>query len=456
MLELALGAFGALALAYILLGVRLRKLQLLALDTEPEWQRLVPGPLLGPLATLWKRQSAAYLSRIEQAQLRVQELERKLQSELAAQQTLQRQLQTKDRFFSLIAHDLKAPFQALKGYSALLLDFRSSADDGERQRMTEKIALAADEAQNLLDKLLRWTLLQQGVLQAKPEAFCLRDCIVEVVELLLVPARVKGVTLEISVAPDLWIYADRAMIATILRNLVSNALKFSHPQDGRVLVKAKEHEESVELWVIDHGVGMQSETLEKMRWKEPLTSELGTDKETGTGLGLRLCHQFALLHKTQLLIESLPGQGTRIMSQWSRAKPQNRAAGAHHDGLQRLLLIDDDLDNHDLLKIFLRDVPLEIDFAEDGLRGVEQFAQKAYDIVLMDLHMPELNGVEATRRLRALEQQLGRPRSVVIAFSSSLLQDDIDAAIHAGCDAYLLKPVQKKNLLQTLQRYVKA
>ncbi len=390
---------------------------------------------------------------------KVQTLAQKLQADLdistQTNEELKRTLQVKDRFFSLIAHDLKSPFQALKGYSALLLDHRSELNEDERQQMIEKIAMAAEEAQGLLDNLLRWALLQQGTLRAQPEACQLYELVSEAIELLRLNAKVKGVALEMQVSPDYWVYADKSMLSTVLRNLLSNALKFTPGGQGRVFIKAQEEADSYLLWFIDNGIGMSPETLQKLRWQEG-HSQLGTDREQGTGLGLRLCHQFMALHQSALVIESLQGQGTRIMMRWPKAKKSVSTVEDKRSREQaRLLIIDDDLDNQDIFRIYLRGLPIHLDFAANGKQGVETFAQRFYDVVLMDLHMPELGGVEATKRLRKLEEQLGRTRTTVIAFSSSLLQDDIDAAIQAGCDAYVLKPIKKQSLLQTLDRYLK-
>jgi CheY-like chemotaxis protein len=324
----------------------------------------------------------------------------------------------------------------------------------ERQQMTEKIAMAAEEAQGLLENLLRWALLQQGSLRAQPEVCSLHAQVAEVMELLRLNARVKGISLDMQVSPEFWVYADKIMLATVIRNLLSNALKYTRGPEGRVAVKAQPEGDSYLLWIVDNGIGMTADTLQKVRWKEG-SSQVGTDQEQGTGLGLRLCHQFLAMHQSTLTIESAPDQGTRVGMRWQKAQtPLASVREPAGSRLPSLLIIDDDLDNQDILRIYLRGLPLQLDFANDGWKGVQTFAQKHYEVVLMDLHMPELGGVEATKRIRSLEQQLGRTRATVIAFSSSLLQEDIDAAIQAGCDAYVMKPVKKQNLLQTLRRYL--
>ena len=127
---------------------------------------------------------------------------------------------------------------------------------------------------------------------------------------------------------------------------------------------------------------------------------------------------------------------------------------ARADRLQ-ILLIDDAEDNHDLVQIYLKDFAWRLHFALSGEEGLTLFREHRFDLVLMDLSMPGMGGVEAIRQLRAFELEQQREPVVVIAFTSSLLQSDIDAAIVAGCDAYLVKPIKRQNLIHVLQRYAR-
>jgi signal transduction histidine kinase/CheY-like chemotaxis protein len=368
---------------------------------------------------------------------------------------LERNNATKDRIFSIIAHDLKSPFNALKGYSGIISDSLDSLRPDQLREMVDKISVSSEEAHGLLENLLQWALVQTGGMRVKWENHNLREIVLEVFDLMRVNAKVKGIRLDLQLSPDIWVHADRMMVATVIRNLVANAIKFTRSDEGYVLCRATADRDRVLMMIEDNGVGIAPTHIGKLFQRGSWFSEKGTKDERGTGLGLGLCREFISLNQGKLEVESQLGKGTRFFVSWK--KGQASAAGLEQSSERplRILYVDDSVDNHDLVRIYLKSYPWQLEFAEDGQQGLEAYKNGSFDIVLMDLNMPVMGGIEATRLLRELETREHRSRTVVIAFTSSVLQTDIDAAIQAGCDSYLVKPIKKQNLVNIISRLMK-
>lgn len=369
---------------------------------------------------------------------------------------LERNNATKDRIFSIIAHDLKSPFNALKGYSGIISDSLDSLGSEQLREMVDKISVSSEEAHGLLENLLQWALVQTGGMRVKWENHNLREIVLEVFDLMRVNAKVKGIRLDIQIGPDIWVHADRMMVSTVIRNLVANAIKFTRSEEGYIFCRATEDRDKVLMMIEDNGVGIAPVHIDKLFQRDGWFTEKGTKDERGTGLGLGLCREFISLSQGKLEVESQLGKGTRFFVSWKKGQAPAPALDERSDRPLSILYVDDSEDNHDLVRIYLKSFPWKLTFAEDGLKGVEAYKNGHFDIVLMDLNMPVMGGIEATQLIRQHEHNEHLPRAFVIAFTSSVLQTDIDAAIQAGCDSYLVKPIKKQNLVNIISRLMKS
>ncbi len=368
---------------------------------------------------------------------------------------LERNNATKDRIFSIIAHDLKSPFNALKGYSGIISDSFESLRTDQLREMIDKISVSSEEAHGLLENLLQWALVQTGGMRVKWENHNLREIVLEVFDLMKVNAKVKGIRLDIQLSPELWVHADRMMVSTVIRNLIANAIKFTRSEEGYILCRASEDRDQILMMIEDNGVGISPAHIDKLFQRDAWFTEKGTRDERGTGLGLGLCREFISLNQGKLEVESQLGKGTRFFVSWKKGESANLDRDEGSERPLSILYVDDSEDNHDLVRIYLKSFPWKLTFAEDGQKGLDAFKQARYDIVLMDLNMPVMGGIEATTMIRQYERSEHLSRAVVIAFTSSLLQTDIDAAIQAGCDSYLVKPIKKQNLVNIISRLMK-
>jgi CheY-like chemotaxis protein/two-component sensor histidine kinase len=368
---------------------------------------------------------------------------------------LERNNATKDRIFSIIAHDLKSPFNALKGYSGIISDSLDSLGSEQLREMVDKISVSSEEAHGLLENLLQWALVQTGGMRVKWENHNLREIVLEVFDLMRVNAKVKGIRLDIQIGPDIWVHADRMMVSTVIRNLVANAIKFTRSEEGYILCRASEDRDKILMMIEDNGVGIAPVHIDKLFQRDGWFTEKGTKDERGTGLGLGLCREFISLSQGKLEVESQLGKGTRFFVSWKKGQAPAPALDDRADRPLSILYVDDSEDNHELVRIYLKSFPWKLTFAEDGQKGVESYKNGHFDIVLMDLNMPVMGGIEATQLIRQHEHNEHLPRAFVIAFTSSVLQTDIDAAIQAGCDSYLVKPIKKQNLVNIISRLTK-
>ncbi|HKK60189.1 MAG TPA: PAS domain S-box protein [Salinivirga sp.] len=216
---------------------------------------------------------------------------------------------TKDKFFSIISHDLKNPFSAILGASQLALK-RIKKD--ERQKAEKYIRLIYETTQHsvsLLDNLLQWSQLQKGKLKIKPRKVFLADLACDVVNIMEANIKEKHIDAKVEIPADIEIEADPIMIQTTLRNLVSNAVKYSK-ENGEIRIAAKKHKKAIEIMVEDNGIGIKPEKQNNLFKIEGGYSTLGTNYEKGTGLGLILCKEFVALHGGEIWFESSIEKGT--------------------------------------------------------------------------------------------------------------------------------------------------
>jgi two-component system, sensor histidine kinase and response regulator len=216
----------------------------------------------------------------------------------------------KDKFFSIIAHDLRSPLSAFVGATQILTEEIQTMDIQEIKNIVVGMKISATNIFTLLENLLEWSRLRRGGLDFIPEKLNLNEKINDCVDVLSEFARKKEIQISVLVPGELEIYADNHMFDTIIRNLVSNALKFS-VSGGKVTVKARQiDDQSVEISISDSGIGMSQEFKSKLFKISEKTSRPGTKGEPSTGLGLLLCKEFIEKHNGKIWAESEPGIGS--------------------------------------------------------------------------------------------------------------------------------------------------
>jgi PAS domain S-box-containing protein len=218
---------------------------------------------------------------------------------------------TKDKFFSIIAHDLKSPFQGLLGYSDLLTNEFGSLTEEEKLEFVNGINNLSKGAYKLLENLLHWARLQTGKIIFNTDFFNLFEALKPTIFLMQDSAKKKDIQIDSSIDRKIFIIADLDMLQTIVRNLISNSIKFTNP-GGNIFISAEDLGNNIKISIEDTGIGMSKEKIQKLFKIEDSFSTKGTENEEGTGLGLLLCKEMIDMHKGKIWAESQPGRGTRF------------------------------------------------------------------------------------------------------------------------------------------------
>ncbi|MFA6597462.1 MAG: ATP-binding protein [Ignavibacteriaceae bacterium] len=219
----------------------------------------------------------------------------------------------KDKLFSIIAHDLRSPFQGFIGMTEYLAEDATSFSPEELSTIGKEMNLMANNFFKLLTNLLEWARMQQGAATWEPKEIALAELINESIGVIIKHGEQKGITFNVEVSPQQKVFADEAMINSVVRNLLSNAIKFTK-QGGKISVTSKETENNmVEIAVTDTGVGMPDEYRKKLFKLEEKVGRKGTDGETSTGLGLLLCKEFVEKNGGKIRVESELDKGSKFI-----------------------------------------------------------------------------------------------------------------------------------------------
>ncbi|MBN2521085.1 MAG: PAS domain-containing sensor histidine kinase, partial [Bacteroidales bacterium] len=216
---------------------------------------------------------------------------------------------TKDKLFSIIAHDLKSPFSAILGLSDLLVKNNDKYERKKIQEFAVNINNLIKEIFKLLENLLEWSRIQSGMLTPNFQKYNLKTIFYDIRLLCSEMAKSKNITLRNLISTDIFVHCDVEMIKTVLRNLISNAIKFTD-NNGFVLINARQHNSFIEIQVTDTGVGIPPEKISSLFQIGNNINQAGTAGETGTGLGLLLCKEFVAKHGGEIWVESEVGKGS--------------------------------------------------------------------------------------------------------------------------------------------------
>ena len=278
-------------------------------DGEKIWAQTTLTPILND------KDEIIYLVAIDSdiTKIKLVEIEKEKQRQEIALQRDQLQLlnATKDKFFSIIAHDLKSPFNSILGFSNLLIrNAKNNNFDYEKNLVYAKLIFdSANIAFTLLENLLTWSQSQRGVIEYNPDKFDLKKNIDRIISMYSNVALKKEINLSSVINKSLHVYADKEMVLTALRNLISNAIKFSFP-NSKIIISAKKEKEYLIVSVSDTGIGISENAVKKLFEIDGGIQTEGTAKEKGTGLGLILCKEFVEKNNGKIWVESIKGEGS--------------------------------------------------------------------------------------------------------------------------------------------------
>jgi PAS domain S-box-containing protein len=365
----------------------------------------------------------------------------------------------KDRFISILSHDLRSPLNNLLGLSAVLTGDIHKLNIDEIEKLANQIKTTARSTFNLLEDILIWARAQQGKILFKPQILSFADICKNILENLNPNADAKNIALDYSKVDHLTVFADIDMLKTVLRNLVSNAIKFTN-SGGRININAEENPGNVIISVLDNGIGIPPDDLTKLFDISQVLSTKGTAKETGTGLGLLLCKEFVEKHGGKIWVESEEGKGSRF----SFTLPYNSepvevnvvkndissdTADNQINNL-KILITDDDEISRKFLGISVKMFTKEILYAQNGFEAVVACQDNPdIDLILMDIKMPEMDGFEATRQIRQFNKEI-----IIIVQSAYTNSGEKEKAKEAGCNDFISKPIKETLLKELIKKHV--
>ncbi|WP_292066878.1 ATP-binding protein [Brevundimonas sp. UBA7664] len=358
---------------------------------------------------------------------------------------------SKSDFLANMSHEIRTP---LNGVVAMA-DALSRSDLGPREReMVDIVRSSSGTLERLLSDILDTAKIESGQITIEPGPFHLADVVRETAALWRTKAEAKGVSLEIEIPAqaERLVHGDAVRIRQVLTNLVSNALKFTAAGEVRLSVEDVA-DDRVRFTVSDTGVGFEPEQKARIFGRFHQADGSITRRFGGTGLGLTISRDLAELMGGVLDCESQPGVGSRF---WFEAPlPLAEAAGAGASpgpdadagavGL-RILLADDHPANRKVIEVLLSGTDADLVCVADGQEALDAFRDGVFDLVLMDMQMPVMDGLTATAGIRAIEAGRGGARTPVLMLTANAMPDHIEAGRQAGSDGHLAKPVTMATL----------
>ena len=378
----------------------------------------------------------------------------------------------KSAFLANMSHEIRTPLNAIIGFTHLLHDQAAPGPDRER---LGKVRQAAAHLLVLVNDVLDLSRIEADKLQINPECFALADWLRDTVALVRDDFERKGLALRVQAGglPE-QVVSDALRLRQVLLNLLSNAGKFTARGGVDLRVDrvdgpggdapAAADGRWLRLAVADSGIGMDPATLARVFEAFEQADSSTTRRFGGSGLGLAICRELVQRLGGQLGAESTPGQGSRFWFSVPLQLPEAgesapvpldaAAAAADTRPLAGvfLLLAEDNEVNQEVALSVLQSAGAQVDVAGDGIQALECLARRRYDAVLMDMQMPRMDGLEATRRLRAMPGQGDVP---VIAITANAFAEDRAACYAAGMDDHLPKPMDPQQLVRTVQRWVR-
>jgi two-component system, sensor histidine kinase and response regulator len=370
---------------------------------------------------------------------------------------------TKSAFLANMSHEIRTPMNAILGYAHLLQT--GSASDEQRMRL-QKIKDADNHLLAIINDILDMSKIEAGELLLERRAFDLDELMDDTASLIREAAKAKGLTLSLNYgAVPRYLKGDATRLQQVLINFASNAVKFT--ERGGIDLRAEVVEERgddllIRFEVEDTGIGIAEENLAEVFHAFKQVDASVTRRYGGTGLGLAISKRLARLMGGEVEVESTPGVGSRFwFSAWlGRGRAPDEALAPeseckaetirlHHAGAC-ILLVEDNPLNYAVALELLSETGLIVDLAENGREAVAMAAGVDYALILMDMQMSIMGGVEAATRIRELSGRCGTP---IIAMTANAFEEDRERCLAAGMNDFLSKPVEPDVLYSTLMRW---
>ena len=369
---------------------------------------------------------------------------------------------TKSDFLASMSHEIRTPMNAIMGIADLLAKTTLS---NEQDKYVQIFRRAGDNLLNLINDILDLSKVEASQLELERTGFSLADLLEKVMEMVAARALEKELKLVCEIDPSVPtnLIGDPTRLQQVLLNLIGNAIKFT--ESGTVSLRVTLDRDfavptALRFAITDTGIGIAKEKLSRVFERFTQADSSTTRRFGGSGLGLTICKRLVELMGGRIWVESGVGAGSTFsfvapFEIWMGSSADDAVAnGADAEGppqALRILLVEDSPDNCTITEAYLEGTPYTLEIAENGAIACDMFAASHYDLVLMDRQMPVMDGLTATRTIRAWEQSKKRVPTPIIALTASALKGDREKCLAAGCTAFLTKPIKQDVLLQAIK-----